>query len=336
MKKLFLILFLTTNTVFIFSQTDSLVFYNNNVIEGEIKLMDKGILTIETDYSDEDFKIELRKIKEIYTSSYILITLTDGTRHDGVLTTTKDGKFIIKGDEGEIVINDINDIVLMKTVDKTFGDRLSASIDLGINLTKANHFRQFSSRSTVGYTASNWSLNTYYNTILSNQDDADSIKRIESGIIYKHLLPKDWFLPASVDFLSNTEQNLKLRTTLKLGAGKYVIHTNSVYWAFIGGVNLNSENYSIESTDRTSMEGFFGTELNMFDVGDLNLLTSIYAYPSFTERSRWRSDLVFDLKYDLPLDFYVSLGVTINYDNQPVEASKEFDYILHSGFGWEW
>ena len=74
----------------------------------------------------------------------------------------------------------------------------------------------------------------------------------------------------------------------------------------------------------------------MFDVGDLNLITSIVAYPSFTETKRWRSDFIFDLKYDLPLDFYISLGVTINYDNQPVEGAAEFDYVAHTGFGWEW
>lgn len=336
MKKIILISLLIANSVLMLSQTDSLIFNNGNVIVGEIKSMDKGILTIETDYSDDDFKIELEKIKEIYTSSFISITLTDGTRYEGTMHTTDDGKITIKSEDSTFTFNNINDIVLMKTVDKTFADRLHASIDLGFNLTKANNFRQFSSRSNIGYLTQSWSLDAYYNTILSNQDDADSIKRVESGIQYKLLLPRDWYLPASLDFLSNTEQNLKLRTTVKLGAGKYIIHTNSVYWAALGGVNLNSERYSVESSDRTSMESFFGTEFNMFDVGDLNLLTNIYAYPSFTERGRWRSDFVFDLKYDLPLDFYVSLGVTINYDNQPVEDAKEFDYILHSGFGWEW
>jgi hypothetical protein len=336
MKKIFFFIIFGFSTISLFSQTDSLVFFNGDIMVGEIKSMDKGVLTIETDYSDDDFKVELDKVKKVFTSSYISITLDDGSRFDGTLKTYDDGTIHSVGEEGDHALKSLNDIVFMKSVDKTFSDRLSASIDLGINLTKANNFRQFSSRSTVGYLTSAWSLDAYYNTILSNQDDADSIKRIESGLLYKLLLPKDWYMPASLDFLSNTEQNLKLRTTVKLGAGKYIIHSNSVYWAFLGGVNMNSENYSTAGSDRTSMEGFFGTEFNMFDVGDLNLLTNIYAYPSFTERGRWRSDFVFDMKYDLPLDFYVSLGVTINFDNQPVEDSKEFDYILHSGFGWEW
>ena len=52
------------------AQTDSLIFINGNYIVGEIKDMDRGIITIETDYSDADFKIEWSGIKEIYTETY--------------------------------------------------------------------------------------------------------------------------------------------------------------------------------------------------------------------------------------------------------------------------
>ena len=50
------------------AQNDSLIFKNNNVIVGEIKSMERGILTIKTPYSDSDFKIEWENIKEIYIS----------------------------------------------------------------------------------------------------------------------------------------------------------------------------------------------------------------------------------------------------------------------------
>ena len=43
-----------------------------------------------------------------------------------------------------------------------------------------------------------------------------------------------------------------------------------------------------------------------------------------------------DVKYDLPLDFYVKGGFTLNYDNQPTVGAGEVDYVLNTGFGWEW
>ncbi|MCD4731861.1 MAG: hypothetical protein K8R74_14740, partial [Bacteroidales bacterium] len=75
MKKLFFILVvLTLFAPPISAQTDSLVFYNGNYLVGEVKTMNRGVITVETDYSDADFKIEWGKIKEIYTVTYFLIT----------------------------------------------------------------------------------------------------------------------------------------------------------------------------------------------------------------------------------------------------------------------
>lgn len=298
--------------------------------------MDRGVLTIETDYSDDDFTIEWDGIKELYTTSHFLVTLSDGTRLNGRLESSEQGRInIITEDEGTID-TESSEIVFLKSVDKGFLDRVYANIDIGLDLAKANSFRQFSTRSSMGYLAERWSDDIYFNTLYSEQDETDPIHRTEGGTSFKFYLPSDWFIPASVIFLSNTEQKLDLRTTANIGIGKYIIHTNKTYWGFSVGANYNNENYSTDADDRNSMEGSFGTELNMYDIGDLNLLTRIIAYPSFTESGRWRSDFNFDMKYDLPMDFYVKLGFTLNYDNRPVEGASEIDYVFHTGFGWEW
>jgi hypothetical protein len=180
-----------------------------------------------------------------------------------------------------------------------------------------------------------WLANAYYNILFSTQDDADDIRRSDGGLGYSYFLPKDWYIPASLSFLSNTEQKLDLRSLVKLGIGKYVIHTNRSYWGFATGATYNNEQYS-DTITSNSIEGYFGSELNLYDIGDLDLLTNIAAYPSFTEAGRWRVDMVFDMNYDLPLDFYVKFGVTVNFDNKPVEGAEKTDYIFQTGFGWEW
>ena len=82
--------------------------------------------------------------------------------------------------------------------------------------------------------------------------------------------------------------------------------------------------------------GYFGTEVKFFDIKDLDFFTKAIAYPSFTENGRWRLDLNFHVKYDLPLDFYVKLDCTMNYDNQPAEEASEADYVVQLGLGWSW
>ena len=59
-------------------------------------------------------------------------------------------------------------------------------------------------------------------------------------------------------------------------------------------------------------------------------------YPSITDPGRLRTDSNLDLKYELPMDFYINLGISFNYDNRPAEGASEIDYVFYTGFGWEW
>jgi hypothetical protein len=117
--------------------------------------------------------------------------------------------------------------------------------------------------------------------------------------------------------------------------GKYIVHTNRSYFSVGAGLSLNNESFTNKTSSRTSLEGYLGTEVNLFDIGDFNLLSNLYVYPSFTESGRWRTDFKLDAKYDLPLDFYIKFGITVNYDNKPAEAGKETDYVYVFSVGWE-
>ena len=83
------------------------------------------------------------------------------------------------------------------------------------------------------------------------------------------------------------------------------------------------------------MEAFMGSELNLFDIGDLSLFNTIYVYPSLTESGRLRADIILNVSYDFPLDFYLKLGTTLNYDNRPAIEGNETDYVINFSVGWK-
>jgi len=320
----------------VFGQHDSLVLKNGDVIVGEIKTLDKGVLTIETDYSKNDFTIEWSGIKEIYSKTRFLITLTDGRRINGNMRTTEGGTKVVISDADTVRTETVlADIVYLKGVKSSFWSRVSASIDIGLGLTKANNLRQYSARTNLGYLADKWQATLFYSDLRSKQDSITETKRTELGASFRYFLPHDWFLNASPDFLSNTEQALKLRFTGKLGGGKYLVHNNKTYVAAGAGLSFNNETFTNETPSRNSLEAYFGGEVNLFDVKDFSLLTNVYVYPSLTESGRWRTDFSLDTKYDLPLNFYLKLGGTLNYDNQPAVKGKETDYVLNFSVGWE-
>ena len=319
-----------------YAQRDSLVFKNNDIIVGDIESMDKGVLTIGTPYSDSDFKIEWHEIEGVFTSHNYLISLSDGRQFNGkIFSLAKDSVQLTTFTYGTIYAS-MDQIVFLKKVDDSFGSRFYCGIDLGVSLTQANNLFQISTRSTAGYEAKKWVLSAAFNFLFSRQDGTTEIQRRDGNIFYRQIFQRNWYLFPGLTYLANTEQNLDLRINLKLGVGKYFVRTNKVHWGLQVGAANNREKFTGEDKRQNSYEAFFGTDLNLFDVGDLSLITKGNAYPSITESKRWRFDFVFDIKYDLPLDFYIKLGTTINFDNQPGEGGSRTDYVIQSGFGWEW
>jgi hypothetical protein len=318
------------------AQHDSLVLKNGDVIVGEIKSMNKGVVVIETDYSKSDFTVEWSGVKEIYSPVVFMLNLTGGRKMNGTIQSIPGTeKVTITTADGQKTDVKVDDIIFLKGVKADFLSRLSASVDAGFSLSKANNLQQITINTAIGYTANKSMLDFYFTMVNSTQDNIDPTKRTDAGINYKYELQKDWFLATSVNFLSNTEQALKLRTIGKLGAGNYVIHTNRSYWALSGGFSYNNESFTNGTAGRNSVEAYGGTELNLFDIGDLSLFNSLFVYPSLTESGRVRADFKFDTKYDLPHDFYIKLGLTLNYDNRPAVAGKESDYVVFFNIGWE-
>jgi hypothetical protein len=313
-----------------------LVFDSGDYIIGEIKSLENSILVFETKYSDNDFKIKWGEVSQINTETEFLVTLTDGRKYIGNLTSRSLSKVTIHyEDESEIECN-LDEIVYLSEVQQKFKDRFYASIDLGFSQTKANDFRQASSRTSLGYLADDWNTNLKLNAIFSSQAKTESIKRIEGAINERYIFSGNWYSLFTLSYLSNTEQNLSRRVNAELSIGHFIIRTNAVYWGLKMGFNRNFEKYSNEFDERSSWEGHFGTEAKFFNTGDFSMTTLFKAYPSITKSGRWRVDWTLDLKYDLPLDFYIKLGGSLNFDNFPSENSSRTDYVLQTGFGWEW
>lgn len=335
------------------AQYDTLILSNDDMIVGEVKKMDRGTLEIETPYSDTDFKIEWEGIKTIKAQQYYLISLSTGERFTGRFSSSGDKKIVIHSEEGQSTTVNQEEVVYINSIDKGFSSRLSANVDFGYSFTKANNQQQINSNFRIGYLADLWSLSTYYNSIITTQDNSDNIQRNDGGLGYRYFLPKDWYWSTDLTLLSNTEQSLKLRTTAQVGIGKYIIHTNTTYWGFkVGGaynfetfspVSVSGSDSTFTNPDRNSFEGVLGTEVSFYDIGDLNLFSNVIVYPTLVaadnvDSGRIRVDFRFDAKYSNIFidDLYIRAGFILNYDNRAVEVGKEVDYIFTTGFGWQW
>ena len=321
------------------AQIDSLVMNTGEILVGEVKDMKQGVITIETDYSDSDFKVEWDKVQYIHTERNYIITMSNGDRYHGPLKGYSDaGQLVINDDDGAVNVTLI-DIVYLKSVESSFLSRIDLLMSVGYSLTKANESHQISARINAGYLSNKFGVDLYFNavrTIQTPDSTTISTERTEGGLGFRFFIYKDWFALVGSDFLQSTEQKLSLRALTKGGIGNYIVNTNRMYFVLAGGAAWNYEDYSDPTiNDRNSAEAFAAVEYNIFDIGDLDLKTSLTGYPSLTESGRFRTDFSFDLKYEFPLDFFINLGFTLNYDNKPVEGASTTDYVLQTTFGWE-
>ncbi|SNR41106.1 Protein of unknown function, DUF481 [Lutibacter agarilyticus] len=321
-----------------FSQKDSIKLASNQILIGEVKSMDQSVLVFKTPYSDSDFKIKWWKVKEIYSKREFIMTLTDGRRFNtSIHSDSINTKDVILVHQGKTIKTSLNKITSLDPFTSgSFLKRIELAFDTGFSLTKANNFKQLTMNAKINYKASKWNFLNSFHLVYSRQDNTDDISRYEANINVQRFLLKDWYLSGAIDLLSNSDQQLKLRTTGSLGAGYFVTKTNNLYFGTGAGLAFNNESYTSSSDSKSSLESYFSAELNKYDIGDFSILTSATLSPSLTEKGRVRFDYKFNLKYDITSSIYIKSGLTYNFDNQPVTGATKGDYTFQTTLGWDY
>ncbi len=320
------------------AQQDTVYSSTGDMIVGEIKSMNRNVLTFDTDYADSDFNIEWDNIDGLISNTYLIVYTKDGHRFSGHLRYNKSKKKVVSiVDFGSPVVLFLDDIVQISTLELSFWSRIIISIDAGYSLTKANNLSQFSMAGKVKYTADKWRLGGGFNNVATTQDDVDPTTRNEANVDFSRDIFGNSFAFAGVSFLESSEQNLNLRTTSKLGVGYYLIRTNGLFLQTgVGLANANEEYGGDKPSKDNSFEGLGRLEFDAYDIGDFSFRAKFDIYPSFTNKGRVRVNSDVSMKYDLPFDFYIKASIIHNYDNQPHEGSDKIDYVFQTGIGWEW
>ncbi len=328
------LIFLLFISAMVAAQNDSIKLRNNDLLVGEIKTMNKSVLTFKTAYSDKDFKIDFNDVVSISTSELCVIYLTDRSQISGRLKSFSPGNVRIINTEGVASESAIREIIRIEGIDEKFWSRFTGALDVGFNLSKANNNRQLTYAGNLKYSSDKWNAKFDFNVLYSKRDDTDRIERKTMTLASQRYL-KQWYLSGDVSYLQSTELGIKNRITPAAGVGRLLVVTPKLYWIVGTGLTYNIEDFFDTELNKQSLELQLLTQFDMFNFEDWNFTTKVLGYPSLSEKGRFRLDYSFVLKYDLPLDFYIKAELTLNYDNQPAIQGNYTDYVFSSGFGWE-
>ena len=302
---------------------------------GEVKNLTAGVLTVKTRYSKKDFTIKFNRVSEMIIERRCIVTLTQARNHFGYVRTTEQGKISITESDGNVIEVPINQITSLQEVADNFWGRFRGTVDIGFNITRANNNRQLNTAARVSYSSEKWLLDGSLDILISAQDSVAETRRTEASIESLRLLGNNYFFTADISYLQNTAQALDARISPSLGYGKFLVNTNKMYLGVSAGLNYNIEYFVNRAENRQSAEIFGAIGLDMFDFEKIDIKSNIRLLPSLSEKDRFRIDYSLKIKYKFIKDFYVSAGLSFNYDNQPATLGEQFDYVVNTGFGWK-
>jgi putative salt-induced outer membrane protein YdiY len=310
---------------------DVVVTKTGDRLVGEIKKLERDVLTLSTVYSDSDFKIEWEDVVSLQSSRQFLVETFDGRRIAGSLQPDPTSAAAVQIAGSSVQLADIS---ALQPFERSFLARFDAGFDFGYSLTRANSAEQLTLGGTLSYRAEHDVDTVFFNVFASSQDNAPETKRWDLGNDYRHLLGTRWYVNTSQDFLNSDEQSLELRSTIGGGAGRYLLRSSSQYLALGAGLAWTNENYTDPAlATQNSGEAYVGTEFMTEKLKFADLLTRFSYYPSLTIEDRYRINYTFDLDFNLPGDWYLRTGVFENFDSRPPDELSKNDYGWSNSFG---
>ena len=312
---------------------DVVITTNGDRLVGEIKSVEKDVLTLETPYSDADFKIEWEDIVSIASDRQFLVETFDGRRVSGALKPDPAKKLVVLVADTSVQLSDVSAV---QPFERTFWARFDTALDFGYSMTRTNSAKQLSLGANLSYRDERYVDVVFANVFSSTQENAPETQRWDVANDFRRLLGSRWYANTTQEFLNSEEQGLDLRTTIGGGGGRYLLRSASQYLALGGGLAWTNEIYTDPALEtKDSAEAYLGTEFMTEKLKITDLITRFTWYPSLTIDDRYRLAFRFDLDFNLPGDWYFRVGYFDNYDSQPPVGFSSNDYGWSNAFGFK-
>jgi hypothetical protein len=307
---------------------------DGSIIIGEILGLEDGEdLIVDTEYMDE-VTIEWEAIVEIRETQVIEVELFNGQRLFGRVVIDETGVSII-GDETTVTLPPER-VFAIAEVNESFWEGLEIYTDIGMNIVRGNNeVTQLSFGAGVGYDGRDFETSVDATTIVNEQTEGQNLRRATLAGNYTYRLPRNWQASGLLQFESDDQQGLNLRTLVGGAIGNRVYNQRRMRVDLFGGLVLNSEEF--EEQPRTeSLEGLLGAAYRLRSAKGIDIDASLAVLPSLEQSDRVRMQFDGSLSFDLFADLDFKLTVYDRYDSQPPPGNETNDTGLTLGISWSY
>ena len=321
---------------------DRVILTSGNPVVGEIEELRRGRLDVDTEEMDV-VRIDWDDIALVTSGRIWEVTDVEGFQYFGRLgQTDQEGTLVVVlGTAADTLV--FSEVVEMTYIGGGFLAKTNGFLDLGSNLTRANNLASILLKGRFAYRGLLWDFDLEGETYFQRQETITDVgdvleertSRNSSSFSASRFFGGSWAATSSAEVEQNEELNLDARILLIL-MGEYHFIRNQRMELYTGsGGAMNRETFTGEETN-SSAEITFEAGFDAFDVGDLDVFTSVTTFVAPSDGGRFRVNLDARISYEIFNDFVVGVSVTEAYDSEPptVDAGRDFQYGLTLGWGW--
>ena len=321
-------------------KTDTIVHINGNILTGELKNLNYGVVTWKMDGMGT-ISLEEPKIETIISKKQFEIKMFTGKFYYASFEKSEKPRSVYLKTHNQSVLVKIDDIVEIYPIKRSFWERTSGNFSLGLYYTKGSNvatlafWGNMDYRKKISYFSLRWDSNDTY------QGDSLSATKTDISFAWQRSLKNGWYGDIGVDFNQNSELGTKSRIGLTLTGIKDLAYNewNRLYAG--AGLNINQDKGSDNDIVNNDLAGIFELQWKVYKLTSPKIWvdSGITFLPYFTDAGRNR--FIFNLNPKVSLlsnNFKVGLNFYYNYDSKPtsVEGANndyglnlQFTYALH-------
>jgi hypothetical protein len=318
-------------------RTDVVELRNGDEITGEIKELARGKLKFKTDDMGTIY-VEWEKIVRLVSTSYFQFELDSGNRVYGQIPPPGDSGRLI------VVLTDtirvpVHRVVGIVPIKQTFWSRIDGSVELGFSFAKANENLQLTFFGEAQYRGRKWGSSISYDAYRQKQETTDEVSRNTARLTGERFFRSRWDGLVFLQFETNTQLSIDLRTTVAVTGLYDLIRNNSSRLYLVGGLGFLDEAFTGSTSNNQALQLITAASYEYFRFHDpeVDIATQFSVSPVITDLGRFLITGNFKGKYEILTDLYIALTFFAAYDTDPpdVNASKE-DYGTALSLGWKY
>ena len=320
-------------------KTDSLFHINGNIMLGEIKKLEYGILDFKMDGMGT-INVEIEKIKTLKSDKLFELTTIHGKVTYGFVDSTSvQGAVVINSGYDSSLLH-LYQVVEIYPIKKTFFLRLSGAVKLGFNYTKASNVGRFNMDWNLSYRNKKMDISIISSSVqtFTPNDTTPTTSKYDISLNLERRTKGIWSMITYVSGSENSELGLNLRLKAAAGMTADVLHTNMQRIYILTAIAPNYEVADNENSKTYNVEGQISASYEIFKrvLPKVALQTKIDYYPSFTQK-RYRVDYNLNLSIEIVNNLTIGGSFYYNFDSNPAtESASNDDYGYTTTIGYSW